>query len=167
MSVIPKPRYGSGLVVVAPEHGIPAILPLHPLLPLHEQLFKPEQVRLHQFPLIPVPVIHLQVMEVKAHGQLAVLRPAVADTVIQGGGGHFSHGHHVLYARIPHQLPEILMYPWPVGIKAAPIPFVIIHKYFRFGYQVHHVEPESLHALCLPEPDDLLKLPPHPGIIPV
>ena len=43
---------------------------LHPLLPGLKQLFQFLQIRLLQLPFISIPVIHLQVVEVKAHGKL-------------------------------------------------------------------------------------------------
>ena len=130
--VISKPGHNSGLIVVAPENGIPAAMLLHPLLPGLKQLLKRLQVWLFQFPFISIPVIHLQVVEVKAHGKLMLRWVRVADAVFQSGGRHLSHCHHAVNAGIPHQLLQILVNSRPICVKAAAVSLLVVLKAVRF-----------------------------------
>ena len=85
-SVTSKAAHRTGLVMVAPEQGIPAVVLLHPLLPCLEQFFQGKMVGRHQCPFVAVLVVHLQMMEVEAHRQLVVALSGVADAVFQRGG---------------------------------------------------------------------------------
>ena len=133
----------TGLVVVAPEQRIPAAVGLHPLLPGLEQFLHGEVIRLPQFPLLPVLVVDLQVVEIEAHRQLVVALSGVADAVFQRGGGHLPHRDHAIDAARGDQLLQVLVDVAAIGVEAAAVALVVILVKFRLGNDIDDVETES------------------------
>ena len=166
-SVTSKAAHRTGLVMVAPEQGIPAVVLLHSFLPGLEQLLQRHMVRRHQFPLLPILVIHLQVVEIKAHTQLVAVCTCVADAVFQRGGGHLAYGHHAVNAACLYQLLQILMHVAAIGIEPPSVALKIILINFRFGDHVDYIETEALDALCLPKAQNICHFFPHGGVFPV
>ena len=166
-ALVAKAADGAGLVVVAPEQGVPAVAGLHPLLPEGEQVFQGHVVGGHQGPLVPVLVVHLQVVEAEGHGQLVVVGVGVADAVLQAGGGHLAHRDHPLDAAGGHQLLQVAVDVPAVGVEAAAVALVVVLEHFGLGDQVDHVEAEALDALALPEAEDRGQLGPDLGVLPV
>ena len=157
----------TGLVVVAPEQGIPAVVLLHSFLPGLEQLLQRHVVRRHQFPLLTILVIHLQVVEIEAHRQLVVALSGVADAVFQRGGGHLPHRDHAVDAARSDQLLQVLVDVATIGVEAAAVALVVVLIKFRLGDDVDDVETETLDALRLPEAQDVGHFLPHGGVLPV
>ena len=118
---VSHPAYNVGLIVIAPEEGIPAASCLHTQLPLHKQLLQLFIIRNSQRPLVSVLVIYLQMMKVKAHGQLLFLRGGISDTVLKGSGRHFSHCHKIFYSCAAHQLFQVFVDMGAVCIKSAAV----------------------------------------------
>ncbi|MNY44601.1 hypothetical protein D3C86_1796410 [compost metagenome] len=78
--------------------------------------------------------------------------------MLQGGGGHFAHGHQA--ARLEHvaaHLLQELMDPRPVGIETATVPLGIGREILLFGNQVNHVEAQAVDAFVCPELAHLLQ----------
>jgi hypothetical protein len=72
---VTKARHDARLIVVTPEQRVPGFV-VHPLLPVAEEGFQRHEVRLRQRPLFAAGVIHLQMVEVKGHRQLAPVERA-------------------------------------------------------------------------------------------
>ena len=157
----------TGLVVVAPEQRIPAAVGLHPLLPGLEQFLHGEVIRLPQFPLLPVLVVDLQVVEIEAHRQLVIALSGVADAVFQRGGGHLPHRDHAVDAARGDQLLQVLVDVAAIGVEAAAVALVVILVKFGLGNDVDDVETETLDAFRLPEAQDVGHFLPHGGVLPV
>ena len=166
-SVTSKAAHRTGLVMVAPEQGIPAVVLLHSFLPGLEQLLQRHVVRRHQFPLLPILVIHLQVVEIKAHTQLVAVCTCVADAVFQRGGGHLAYGHHAVNAACLYQLLQILVYVAAIGIEPPSVALKIILIDLRFGDDVDYIETEALDAFRLPEAQDIGHFFTDSGVFPV
>ena len=162
-----KATHGTGLVVIAPEQRIPAVMRLHPLLPCLEQFFQGKMVGRHQCPFVAVLVVHLQMMEVEAHRQFMVARSSVSDAVFQRGGGHFAHRHHAVDAACRHQFFQVFVDIAAIGVEATAIARKVVLIHFRFGNQIDHIKAESLDSLRLPETEDVGHFFPHRRVLPV
>ena len=165
--LIAESGYCTGLIMVAPEQGVPSMSFLHSRLPLLKQLLQRHPVRLHQRPFVPVLIIHFQMMEIKAHGQFFFFRSGVADTVFQCSGRHFPYSDHIVDSCISCKLFQILVDMRTVCIKSSAVAFIIVLESIRFGDQIHYVETEALYALFLPVQDHLFQLVSHFRIVPV
>jgi len=140
---------------------------LHPLLPGLEQFLHGEVIRLPQFPLLPVLVVDLQVVEIEAHRQLVVALSGVADAVFQRGGGHLPHRDHAVDAARGDQLLQVLVDVAAIGVEAAAVALKIVLIDLRLGNDVDDVETETLDAFRLPESQDVGHFLPHGGVLPV
>ena len=165
--VVAKAADRTGLVVVAPEQRIPAAVGLHPLLPGLEQFLHGEVIRLPQFPLLPVLVVDLQMVEIEAHRQLVVALSGVADAVFQRGGGHLPHRDHSVDAARGDQLLQVLVDVAAIGVEAAAVALVVVLIKFRLGDDIDDVKAKALDAFHLPEAQDVGHFLPHGGVLPV
>ena len=164
---VAKARVRARLVVVRPKQRVPAAAGRHLLLPVAQQPPQSGDVRLRERPLVAAGVVHLQVVERKRLRQLVVARRGVADAVLDRGGAHLAHGHHVLDPALAHQLLQVLVHVRPIGIEATAVALEVVLQALRLRDQVHHVEAKAAHALCLPEPHHVGKLGAHLGVVPV
>ena len=164
---IAKARVRARLVVVRPKQRVPAAAGRHPLLPVAQQPPQSGDVRLRERPLVAAGVVHLQVVERKRLRQLVVARRGVADAVLDRGGAHLAHGHHVLDPALAHQLLQVLVHVRPIGIEATAVALEVVLQALRLRDQVHHVKAEPAHALCLPKSHHVGKLGAHLGVVPV
>ena len=153
--------------MVAPEDSIPAILCLHAFLPGAEEFLQLHKISRHQAPLITILVVYLQVMEAEYHAQFLFLGSSVTDTVVQAGGGHFTNGGHVFDTGITNHFLQEFVDMTSVCIKTAAIADIVIFKNLRLGNQVYHIEAETLDALGLPEPQNILQFLADFGVFPV
>ena len=106
-------------------------------------------------------------MEAEDHAQLLFLGSGVADTVVQAGGGHLTDGGHICNACITNHFLQEFVDMTSVSIKTAAIADIVIFKNLRLGDQVYHIEAETLNALGLPEPQNILQFLTDFGIFPV
>ncbi len=92
-------------------------------------------------------------MEVEGHGQFAAIQRGILLAVRKGRGGHFAHGHQATgFKHIPAKLLQELMDARAVGVKTAPIAAVdVIGKILRFGNQINHIKPQTVHTAIGPE----------------
>ncbi|MNJ55273.1 hypothetical protein D3C77_507540 [compost metagenome] len=65
--VIRKSGKRARLIMIIPEQRVPAAAPLHADLPIGQQFFKLLKIIRLELPLLPIRVVHLQMMEVKGH----------------------------------------------------------------------------------------------------
>ena len=168
LPLVTEPGHHPGLVVVAPEHGVPGVVGGHALLPGEENVLELAEVGGHQHPLVVAHEVHLQVVEGEDHGQLAAVCPGVAEAVLHGGGGHLAHRDdlRVLAEALTVQFMQKLVDARAVGVEAAAIPLKVIGV-LPLADEVHHVEAEALHALTHPEAHNVLNFFPHGGVLPV
>lgn len=120
--LITQTAYDTRLVMVAPEHGVPAVLCLHTLLPGCEQFLQLLQVCAHQAPLVTILVVNLQMVEAEDHAQFLFLGSSVTDTIIQAGRGHLTNSSHVFDTSI-------------VNVNAATASTVARESGFRSAFE--------------------------------
>ena len=166
---VPEAGDDAGLVMVAPEQGVPAAPRLHAQLPVGEEFFQFPEAVCFQGPLVPVLVVGFQVVEAEYHGQLVPVGAGVAHAVVQAGGGHLPHRDHVLVlAEAPLvEHPQVFVDAGTVGVEAAAVPLVVVLQGPGLGDEVHHIEPEGPHAPAGPEVQHGEEFFPQVGVVPV
>ena len=155
--VIAEAGDGAGLVVVAPEHGVPGASVLHALLPFDEETAQLIEIGIHQSPFLAVLVVHLEVMETEDHLELFFIRIGIAQAVVEGCGRHLADRHIIRDACVAHKFLEILVDAGAVGVEASAVALEIILQDIRLGDQVDHIEAEAGDTFCLPEADDIFE----------
>ena len=167
---VPEAVDGAGLVVVVPEQGVPAAAVLEAEGPVVEEALEGGDVRGHEAPLLPVLVVDLEVVEVEDHGELVVLRAAVADAGLDGGRGHLADGDGVgvlAEAGLVEAADELV----DEGAVGVGLPVVGagggVGEGLGLPDDVDDVEAEGAHAVGAPEVDDPRGLLAHLGVVPV
>ncbi len=84
---------GTGLVMVVPEEGRPAIASTHAFSPGMEEGLEFFKVKSLEGPFLALFIVHLEVVEVEDHVQFLTFRIAVLDAVGNISKAHFSNGH--------------------------------------------------------------------------
>ena len=153
--------------MIAPEKGVPSPGFLHFKLPSGENVFQFAKIRRLQLPLVPVFIVHFQVVEAEGHGQFFFIGIGVPDAVVQGSRGHLAHRNHIPDSGVRHQFLQILVDMRAIGVEAPSIAAVVILKHSGLGNQVYHIEAEPLDAFLLPEAEDVFQLLPYLRVIPV
>ena len=153
--------------MVAPEEGVPCICILHALLPFLKESAKLGVVRGFERPLLTVKVVNFQMVERENHLEFFLIRVRVADTVVQGGRGHFADCHIACDSSGLDQLFEILVNSRTVCVEASAVADRVILVFIRLGNQVDNVEAESGNTLGLPEAQHLGQLCSDSRVLPV
>ncbi len=166
-SFITEARHDAWLVVVTPEQRIPGFV-VHPLLPVTEEGFQRDEVRLRLRPFFAAGIIDLQVVEVKGHRQLAAVERSILLAVLQRGRGHLAHRHQITWGEdVAAHLLQILVDARPVCIETAAVTGFVIREILIFRNQVNDVETQAIHAAIGPELAHFFQLGAHVRVLPV
>ncbi len=169
---VSEPGHDAGLIVVAPEEGVPSPAFVHPLLPFGHHLFQFPQVEGAFYPLLAVGIIHLHVMEAEDHIEFLPIRPGVFHPVFDGGGGHFPYGDQIgALQHFPVHFLKEFVDPRSVGVKLATVVHRSlsdgIRKALILGDQIDDIQAESRDAHIGPKLHDFVNLPPHLFVFPI
>ncbi len=95
-------------------------------------------------------------METEGHIELISFERGVFFRIFEGSRIHFSDREYfrILSKRFRVEFPEEFMNSWPIGKKAAAVPFIVVFVP-GFGNQVDDIKTEAFYALFHPVVDDV------------